>query len=94
MFAARVPPSRIRRAGFNQGRLPVDIAWKEAWPFLVSNIIASLMLVCTIIIIALEIASLAISTSSFYGNTASTGAGIWCGVDFLFAAGALIILSE
>ena len=75
---------------------PGELEWKRKWPFLVSSIIAVTLIVFSLIIFALEIASLARSTEKVtfdgntLGNTASTGAGIWCGFFFL-AAGLLIL---
>jgi hypothetical protein len=73
-------------------QLPLnDIAWKLRWPTVLSSIIAISMIIFTIIIAALEIASLAISTSKSYGNTASIGTGLWCSPFFLLA-GVLILM--
>jgi hypothetical protein len=95
MFAARYPVRRIRPIGPYQARSPADIVWKLTWPFLVSNILASAMILCILIIGALEIASLAKSTSTqLYGNTSATGAGFWCGFFFIVAAALIIMLSK
>ena len=74
-----------------------ELNWKLKWPFLISSIIALVIIVFSLVVIALEIASLAHFTSkteysgNTYGNTASTGAGIWCGL-FIFVAGILILM--
>ncbi|CAF0843023.1 unnamed protein product [Rotaria sordida] len=69
-------------------------AWKSAWPFISSTIVAFLIILCVMIIGALETASLAISTDNdLYGNTSSTGAGYWCGF-FVFIAALLIIITN
>lgn len=76
---------------------PAELEWKRKWPFLLSSIIAVTIILFSLIIFALEIASLARSTEKVtfngntFGNTASTGAGIWCGFFFL-VAGVLILL--
>jgi hypothetical protein len=95
MFAARRPIRRVRPIGLYQARSPIDIAWKLTWPFFISNILACAMILCILIIGALEIASLAKSTSTLlYGNTSATGAGFWCGFFFIIAAGLIIMLSK
>lgn len=93
MYAAYPRPVR-RPIGANHGRTPLDAAWRLTWPFIVSTIIAAVMIIIVIVIFALEIASLAKGTSSAYGNTASTGAGIWCGIFFLLAAILILLLSK
>jgi hypothetical protein len=76
-------------------RSPADIAWKLTWPFIISNIIAGAMIICFIVIGALEVASLAKSTSTaLYGDTSSTGAGIWCGIFFITAAILILLISK
>lgn len=94
MYSVRPRP----RAPMPYGRRmsPGELEWKRKWPFLVSSIIAVALIVFSLVVFALEIASLARSTAkvsfngSTLGNTASTGAGIWCGFFFL-AAGLLIL---
>jgi len=90
MLAAR-PPQR-RPVGGYQARKPLDVAWRLTWPFLVSTIIACAMIICFIIIGALEIASLAKNSTTYYGNTSSTGAGFWCGIFFLIAAVIILLI--
>jgi len=86
---------RRRPIGANRIRSPADIAWRLTWPFLFSTILACLMILCILLIGALEIASLAKSTStSLYGNTSSTGAGIWCGFFFSIAAVCILLISK
>ena len=95
MYAARRPIRRIRPIRPYQAGSPANIAWKSTWPFLISNILACVMILCILIIGALEIASLAKSTDTlFYGNTSSTGAGFWCGAFFIIGAAVTIMLSK
>jgi len=74
-----------------------DQNWRLRWPFLISTLISVALIIFSLVIFSLEIASLAKSTSNTvyngvtYGRTASTGAGIWCGV-FILAAGVLILM--
>jgi hypothetical protein len=60
-----------------------EILWRLSWPYVFTLVLASLMLVFTITIFILEIASLASDDSNNLSNTASTGAGIWCSIFFL-----------
>jgi hypothetical protein len=76
--------------GFGQQISPIDLTWKLRWPSIVSIIIGGILIILAVVIIALEIASLAKGTGSGY-KTAATGAGIWCGV-FILAAGILILI--
>lgn len=95
MYAAR--PRLRPPMAYGRQIPPAGANWKHKWPFLISSIIGLTLVVFSIVIFALEIASLAQSTSKVefngntYGNTASTGAGIWCGF-FIFIAGILMIL--
>ncbi|CAF1018520.1 unnamed protein product [Adineta ricciae] len=83
---------RSRPIGRYQHRTPVDIGWRLRWPFLFSTILGVAMILCILVIGALEVASLAQSTNKdVFGNTSATGAGIWCGV-FLSIAAVLILL--
>ena len=74
-----------------------DVKWKLRWPYLISTLIGFILIVFSLVIFSLEIASLAQSTSTIdyngqtYGRTASTGAGIWCGL-FIFLAGLFMII--
>ena len=79
-FYAQIPPS--------------EIAWKLRWPTVLSSIIAISMIVFTIVIAGLEIASLAISTSKSYGNTASIGTGLWCSPFFLLAGIIILMIGK
>jgi choline-glycine betaine transporter len=60
-----------------------EILWRLSWPYVLTLVLASLMLVFIITIFILEIASLANDSSNNLSNTASTGAGIWCAIFFL-----------
>lgn len=60
-----------------------EMLWRISWPYILTIVLASLMLLFTIIIFILEIASLAVDSSNNLSNTASTGAGIWCSIFFL-----------
>lgn len=94
MFGGYPRPPVRRPVGAQQGRTPLDVAWKLTWPFIITTILSIIMMIVFVVIIALEIASLANSTNKIYGNTASTGAGIWCGVFFLAAAVLILVLSK
>ena len=77
-------PQLDRRA--NKSRLsPREILWRASWPKAFTLILASIMLVFTVIIIALEVASLIIDRSNQLSNTGSTGAGIWSSLSFVVA---------
>jgi hypothetical protein len=90
MYATQPRPRRP--IGYGQQVLPAgDFEWKLRWPFIITIIIAVVIIIFSITIFGLEIASLAKGTGTAYGNTASTGAGIWCGF-FIFVAGVLILL--
>ncbi len=62
---------------------PKEFLWRLSWPYIITLILASLMLVFTVAIFILEVASLANDSSNNLSNTASTGAGIWCSIFFL-----------
>ena len=95
MLGAATYVPRRRPIGANQLRSPADIAWRLTWPFLLSTIIAFLMILCVLLIGALETASLAKSTNkALYGNTSSTGAGYWCGVFFFIAAVFILLIGK
>ena len=87
----RFPPRGT--VGFGQPVPLGDIAWKLKWPFMFSNILGMWMLICVVVIGGLEIASLAISTDKGYGNTATIGTGLWCGLPFLIAVIFILMLS-
>ncbi len=81
-YVLRYPPV-IRQ---QRSRLtPNEIRWRRAWPYIITLILATVMLLFTLIIFALEIASLTIDGSETLSNTASTGAGIWCSLSFVTA---------
>ncbi|UJR16100.1 hypothetical protein I4U23_003012 [Adineta vaga] len=85
---------RSRPIGPYQSRSPVDIAWRLRWPYLISTILAVGMIICILVIGALEVASLAQSTNKdIFGNTSATGAGIWCSVFFSIAAVIILLIN-
>jgi len=99
MFGARprfagAPPGRI-----NQKFSPGELHWRNRWPFPLTAILGVLIIMLTLVIIALEIASLAKWTDKFtlngkkYASTASTGAGIWCGIFALIAGLLMLVIS-
>jgi hypothetical protein len=68
----------------NQPHLSVrETLWRISWPNVFTLVLALLMLLFTISIFILEIASLASDSSNNLSNTASTGAGIWCSIFFI-----------
>jgi hypothetical protein len=89
MYQQRLPypyAPRYPYAAQRQQRLPPkEILWRQSWPYPCTLVLASLMLLLTIIIFILEISSLASDSSNTLSNTASTGAGIWCSVFFVIA---------
>jgi hypothetical protein len=91
MYAARARFPQRPPIGYGQQIPPGNFDWKLRWPYIISIIIAVMIIIFSFVIFGLEIASLAKSTDKAYGNTASTGAGIWCGF-FIFVAGVLILI--
>ncbi len=89
MYPPRLYPGYIPRYSHiipQRIRLTVrETRWRVAWPYIITLILASFMLIFTLIIFILEIASLAIDNSNTLSNTASTGAGIWCSLIFITA---------
>ncbi|UJR24879.1 hypothetical protein I4U23_006248 [Adineta vaga] len=88
MYQYRQPQFYVRRNSpiIQRVRLTShEKRWRRQWPYTITIILATLMLLFTLIIIILEIASLAVDNSNTYSNTASTGAGIWCSLAFLLA---------
>lgn len=86
-------PQLDRRA--NKSRLsPKEILWRASWPKAFTLILASIMLVFTVIIIALEVASLIIDRSNQLSNTGSTGAGIWSSLSFVVAIVFMYLLGK
>jgi hypothetical protein len=73
---------------------PKEILWRLSWPYVFTLVLASLMLLFTLIIFALEIASLATDSSNQLSNTASTGAGIWCSIFFIIAIVFMYLLGK
>jgi hypothetical protein len=73
---------------------PKEICWRSAWPYAITLVLATFMLIFTLIIFVLEIASLAIDSSNTLSNTASTGAGIWCSVSFMIAIILMYLLGK
>ncbi|CAF1102398.1 unnamed protein product [Adineta steineri] len=71
---------------------PKEKRWRRKWPYVITLILATFMLLLTIIIFALEIASLSIDSSNTLSNTASTGAGIWCSISFFIAIAFMYLL--
>ena len=79
----------------NKSRLtPKEILWRASWPKAFTLILASIMLVFTVIIIALEVANLIIDRSTQLSNTGSTGAGIWSSLSFVIAIVFMYLLGE
>jgi hypothetical protein len=72
-YAFKIPPRLSTK----------EILWRISWPNIFTLVLASLMLLFTLSIFILEIASLAVDSSNNLSNTASTGAGIWCSIFFL-----------
>ncbi|CAF2967868.1 unnamed protein product [Rotaria sp. Silwood2] len=94
MFGALPYIPRLPAYGSHQAIPSSDAAWKSAWPYIISTILACFIIICILVIGALESASLAISTDQdIYGNTSSTGAGFWCEF-FVFIAALLIIITN
>ena len=89
------PPSRLAKPQ-QQGKHPVlDAIWRAKWPIAASSAVASLMVICVLILVALEIAHLAKGTdTNLYGTTSVTGAGFWCGFTLLLAAFFIFMISE
>lgn len=94
-------PSRLGPASPPQDRRrekdllsPKEILWRASWPKAFTLILASIMLVFTVIIIALEVASLIIDRSNQLSNTASTGAGIWSSLSFVIAIVFMYLLGK
>jgi hypothetical protein len=91
-YGQKISPRRP--IGYGQQIAQDDVVWKRKWPFITSTIIGVLMIICTIVIGGLEIASLAISTDQGYGKTTSLGTGLWCGSFFLIAAVLILVISK
>ncbi len=90
-FLLRYPRVIIRR----QPRLtPNEIRWRLTWPYVITLVLATLMLLLTLIIFILEIASLAIDSSNILSDTASTGAGIWCSLSFFITVVLMYLLGK
>lgn len=97
MYAARPRYPQRRPIGYNPRPVgygpqvsPNNIDWKFRWPSVITMIIAVAIIIVSLAIFGLEIASLVKGTGSEY-KTAATGSGIWCGF-FIFVAGVLIII--
>ena len=71
-----------------------ELLWRDAWPYAFTMILASIMLVLTVITIALEIANLTVDRSNDLSNTGSTGAGLWCSIFFFMAIVFMYLLGE
>ena len=89
------PPSRMAKPE-QYGKHPtLDAIWRAKWPIAASSTVASLMVICLVVMVALEIAHLAKGTdTSLYGNTSVTGAGFWCGFALLIAAYFMFMISK
>lgn len=88
-------PAKRQPIGPYHARSPVDAVWKSTWPFLATTVLAVVMILCILLIGALETASLAQSTNKeIFGNTSSTGAGFWCGLFFSIAAVLILLISK
>ena len=71
-----------------------EAIWASVWPFAITSSIAVLMLIFSQAIWLLEAASLSKGTDkALFGNTASTGAGLWCGFFFFIAAFVILAIS-
>ena len=71
---------------------PLDVNWHNAWPNIKSILLAAILLICSTVIIGLDIANLAIEgnkqngTSKLGSGTGKVGAGIWTeSISFLAA---------
>ncbi|CAF1107235.1 unnamed protein product [Adineta steineri] len=94
MLGAAPYGQRRRPIGPYRTKSPLDIAWRVTWPYFITTILATMMILCTLLIGALEIASLSKSTSTaLYGNTSSTGAGIWCSLFFSIACILILLIN-
>jgi choline-glycine betaine transporter len=98
MYRQRLPiyytqgyPYRIQE----RPRLSIkEILWRLSWPYVLTLVLASLMLLFIITIFILEIASLANDSSNNLSNTASTGAGIWCSIFFIIPVVFMFLLGN
>ncbi|CAF3287747.1 unnamed protein product [Rotaria socialis] len=93
MFANR-PQSRrsYPPSSRSHARPGLNDAWRLIWPFTTTTVLGICLILCVLVIGALETASLAISTDSvYYGTTSSTGAGFWCEF-YVFIAATLILI--
>lgn len=72
-----------------------DEVWRSTWPYVLTSVLAALIIIFAIVIGVLEIVSLAKGTNTqLFGKTASTGAGLWCGLIILLAGLSTIALSN
>ena len=86
MYSPAARHLRIPMPPLRQQKLPTrEILWRQAWPDAFTLILSSIMLVLTVIIIALEVASLTVDRFNQLSNTVSTGAGIWCSIGLVTA---------
>ncbi|CAF2073495.1 unnamed protein product [Rotaria magnacalcarata] len=93
MFANR-PQSRRPYPPSSRSQVSpaLNDVWRLIWPFTTTTILGICLILCVLVIGALETASLAISTDQiYYGNTSSTGAGFWCEF-YVFIAATLILI--
>jgi hypothetical protein len=75
---------------------PLDVNWHNAWPTGRSIFLSVTILICSVAVIGLDIANLAIEgnkqngTSNLGTGTGKVGAGIWCG-SISFIAGIFVV---
>ncbi|CAF3178936.1 unnamed protein product [Rotaria socialis] len=95
MFNARHPyrPRLPNRpiVGYGQPISPINLLWKSTWPYKISNIIATLLILLALVLIALEIAFVAKMGGASTASAYTSGVGIWCGV-FILIAGIVILV--
>lgn len=80
--------------------IPIDVNWYQTWPKLKSIFLAIVILICSMAIIGLDIANIAIErnkqngSSKLGSDTGKVGAGIWCGTMSFFAALFILIIGK
>jgi hypothetical protein len=78
---------------------PLDTNWHNTWPTVKAIVLGVIMLICSIAIISLDIANLAIEgnkqngTSTLGMGTGTVGAGVWSGFVSSLAASFILGIS-
>ncbi len=90
------PPNALLPQGYRMKPISLrEYTWRRTWSNALTNGIAVLMLILTLVIVILEVVHLCLTTvAEPFKPVGTTGAGFWCSLFFALAALFIFIASE